>query len=73
MKRCKHNKTWLIAGGNYEWCYECGAIRVLRRTGVCECTPVSPWCTPVGRGNGNPWNKWDKRRNAYMKKKGLAV
>ena len=31
-KRHRHeNTSWLIANGNYQWCYQCGAIRKMKQ------------------------------------------
>ena len=60
--RCKHGKTWLVAGGHICWCYECGAIREMRLEPPNICLPVSGWQKPVGRGGENPYGKvWGKR------------
>ncbi len=39
--RCRHRDSWLIAGGNYEWCFRCGALRRCRETGIAQVTPAS--------------------------------
>ena len=47
-------KSWLIAGGWIEWCYVCGAWRMMRQvdsTGVC---PDGPWNKPSGDPSVNP-------------------
>lgn len=72
LARCRHRDTWLVAGGSYEWCYNCGAFRTTRETGPAQVTPSSPWCRPTGPAGENPWARWDRRRTAYQarKKKG---
>jgi hypothetical protein len=57
--RCRHNKTWLVSGGLLEWCYECGAIRQMRRVKNANAvTPDSKWAKPTGKGGDNPWKAW---------------
>jgi hypothetical protein len=68
-ERCRHRDSWLIAGGSYEWCYRCGALRNMRETGIAQVSPESPWCKPVGATAPNPWNVWDGRRTAYIKRR----
>jgi len=68
-EKCRHNGSWLIAGGSYEWCYECGAIRTTRETAIAECVVDSPWLRPVGVGAENPWRKWDKARESFQKRR----
>ena len=52
-KQCpnNHRGMWLIAGGNWCWCYECGAVRT---------NPPQykrqPWYYPTGIGGENPAN-----------------
>ncbi len=57
--KCRHNKSWLVAGGHIEWCYQCGAIRIMRNhykiNGV---TPASNWAKPTGLNGDNPYEKW---------------
>lgn len=55
-KRHRHRKTWLVAGGYCEWCYECGAIRSMRKVvGTSnEVAPASGWTKPSGIGGVNP-------------------
>ena len=45
MTRCRHNRSWLIASGSYEWCAQCGALRPLVQTGVASCAlhPEKSW------------------------------
>lgn len=64
--RCRHRQSWLIAGGNYEWCYQCGAMRTCFESGIAQVSPNSPWCTPTGPHGENPWAKWDKGRKSYQ-------
>jgi len=67
--KCRHNGTWLIAGGSYEWCYECGAMRTTRETGIAQVAPDSPWLRPVGIKGENPWAKWDKARDSFRERR----
>ena len=67
MERCRHSGTWLIGGGFYEWCYECGAFRTMAKTGAASLSPDSPWAYPKGPGP-NPWDDWLRRREAYRKR-----
>lgn len=61
MKTCRHNKSWLIACGMVEWCYECGAFRKMNRIeGELNAVyPLSVWIKPVGKGGENPSDKLD--------------
>ena len=57
IQKCRHRKTWLIAGGFWEWCYQCGAIRLMRWVeGTQNCvTPAEKWTRPTGFPDGtNP-------------------
>jgi len=55
--RCRHNKYWVIAGGYWLWCYECGAIRKMKPVGNNGVSPEwKRWQKPVGKDGGNPWN-----------------
>lgn len=54
-KRCYHNNnSWLIAGGYWEWCYVCGAIRRMRRLDEHAVAPATRWQKPTGDRNKNP-------------------
>lgn len=55
MKPCRHRRTWLIAGGYHEWCYECGALRRMEVAPPNSCYPVTRWTRPTGIGGDNPW------------------
>lgn len=67
--RCRHRESWLIAGGAYEWCYQCGAVRTCFEAGIADVSQTSPWCLPTGAGGENPWSKWDARRTRYQQNK----
>ncbi len=56
MNKCKHRKTWLIAGGYTEWCYQCGAIRQMRQVeGLPNgFAPAEKWIRPTGPNGPNP-------------------
>ena len=49
-RKCSHRKSWIICGGAWVWCYECGAITVnkYRPKGF------RGWVLPVGPGGENP-------------------
>ena len=57
---CRHRKTWLIASGHYEWCYECGALRHMAVTPPNHCRPAGRWAKPVGRDGENPYKVFAK-------------
>jgi hypothetical protein len=60
-ERCRHERnSWLIAGGYYEWCFVCGAIRRMRKIKGMEngVTADSKWCKPTGNKEDNPYEKW---------------
>lgn len=61
---CKHSKTWLIAGGRIEWCYQCGAFRTLNELISGGSVVCSAWCSP---STDNPWDAWRKRTKAWKK------
>lgn len=46
--RCRHKKSWLIAGGLIEWCNDCGAFRNLAPVSlkVNAVKVISSWCCP---------------------------
>jgi len=54
--KCRHRRSWIMASGLIEWCYSCGAVRVLKQTSPCASIPASTWTRPVGSGE-NPYNK----------------
>jgi hypothetical protein len=46
-KRHRHEQSmWIIAGGAWLWCYQCGAIRPNK--------PGTRWQKPSGLGGPNP-------------------
>ena len=63
--KCRHRKTWLVAGGYIEWCYECGAIRQMWRAPegnsvsslVGEDGRRARFIKPVSKGGANPYKK----------------
>lgn len=58
MDRCRHSKAWIICGGFWMWCYECGAVRQMGQSKTVNgCYPVGPWIKPVGKGGENPYGK----------------
>jgi hypothetical protein len=70
---CRHRESWLIAGGAYEWCYQCGALRTMFESGIAQVTPTSPWCRPTGPKGVNPWSAWNVKRTTYqLRKRALA-
>lgn len=49
MTRCRHHRSWLIAGGHYEWCAQCGALRplvVAPAGNMCSLDPARTWAYP---------------------------
>lgn len=68
---CKHRKTWIINAGYAEWCYQCGAFRLLKPNELQSGTSIviSPWCVPVGVDGENPADQWDKRYKSFTKRK----
>jgi hypothetical protein len=59
---CRHRAMWIIAGGYWSWCYECGAIQQNRVIEPNACVPVTNWVKPVGKGGENPHDKLKPRR-----------
>lgn len=57
----KHRKCWVIGGGGFLWCYECGAIRP-------NAYGKLKWAYPVGPKGDNPsdvtqeWNDLKKQK-----------
>lgn len=52
----QHRRLWIIAGGAWLWCYECGAIRL-------NAAGPKRWHVPTGPNGENPamhWNYCDK-------------
>jgi len=54
---CKHRHSWILAGGLVEWCYQCGAVRLLRRVDRTISAPATGWNRPTGPDGPNPWGK----------------
>ena len=61
---CKHRKTWIMASGHLEWCYQCGAIRQMQPiSGTNTTAPYvkegkrAKWIKPTGVNGDNPWEK----------------
>lgn len=52
----RHERTsWLICGGNIEWCYQCGAWRQLQRVAPGNVLHAAGgWNKPSGIGGENP-------------------
>ena len=69
-KRHRHeNTSWLIANGNYQWCYQCGAIRKMKQMEKTNnIYSVSDWCKPQKE---NPYEKWKKSFKKYDPRKHL--
>lgn len=52
---CRHRTSWLVASGWIEWCYRCGAIRVMRViAGTNRVEPAGRWQRPSGPNGENP-------------------
>ena len=69
MAACRHRQSWIVAGGCYEWCYQCGAFRRLAEITPTLVEATSPWCKPTGPDGDNPWESWRKRTDAYRKRR----
>ena len=54
--RCRHERNSWILGGEWEWCYRCGALRRLKPLGGNACAVDSGWLRPVGAEAANPSN-----------------
>lgn len=57
MQKCRHNSSWIIAGGHWEWCYACGALRELRKIAPNGSVPYTQWVKPTGKPGNNPWDR----------------
>lgn len=72
--RCRHARSWIMAGGNIEWCWQCGAIRKLSMAFDPEgsmLVPVSVWQSPIKDSSENPFEKWqDESRKFCFRKFG---
>jgi hypothetical protein len=66
--RCRHYGTWLIAAGSYEWCWRCGAFRMMEHIGPASVTPAGAWARPVGPDGENPWDALRKANEAWSKR-----
>ena len=66
---CKHRATWIMAAGRLEWCYHCGAVRILERNEKSNtCFPVSPWQCPTGPNGENPEGEFADRTAKYKRR-----
>lgn len=70
-RACRHKKTWVVFSGNGEWCYECGALRLMRRVkGTSNMIEsASKWVRPVGKGGNNPYDVWLGRCHRRRRKR----
>jgi len=68
-ERCRHSRSWLIAGASIEWCHECGAFRLLVPVKGSTNTVASHsvWCKP-----GQDFDEWQQRSEAYRRRRGRA-
>lgn len=64
LSRCRHYGTWLISGGNYEWCYACGALRRMWESGIAQVTALTQWARPTGDHEKNPWPLKELKKKA---------
>lgn len=71
MPRCRHTTSWLLAGARVEWCYGCGAIRLLRPVGASSHAANSIWQAPTG--GENPWQQFDRRSAAMLARREREV
>lgn len=58
-KRHRHEAScWVMSGGRWLWCYQCGAVRKLRpaadKSAPYDSEPDGPWVKPTGIGGRNP-------------------
>lgn len=58
---CRHKRTWIVFYGRGEWCYECGALRMMQgaegtANGI---SPLTKWAKPAGEGGENPYGAWN--------------
>lgn len=53
--KSRHRKCWIIAGGYWLWCYECGAIKL--NVGKDHPDYRRNWYVPVGPDGENPASK----------------
>lgn len=53
VQKCRHRDSWIL-GFVWEWCYRCGALRRLSRTGPTSLAVDSGWQRPVGQTADNP-------------------
>ena len=61
-KPCRHRRSWIVFGGNGEWCYECGALRMLESIGgTNQSKPLTRWAKPTGKDGKNPYDVWNER------------
>lgn len=65
---CRHRQSWLIAGGVWEWCYCCGAIRRMKHIRENAVAPDSTWVKPVGERGENPHEAWMKASSLYKER-----
>jgi len=71
MPSCRHRNTWISFSGHGEWCYECGAHRIMRKGAGNGVYPITAWRAWVGAGGENPHEKYSRRDEAYRKRMGL--
>lgn len=63
-KKCKHYSTWIIGYANYEWCYQCGALRRMHPYKTENAVlNISQWTKPTGVDGKNPWPMKIIKRN----------
>ena len=68
--RCRHSASWILFGGDAEWCYVCGAIRRLKPIGPNSSVPATRWAVPTGDKDNNSTRVWqiESRCLAAMRK-----
>jgi len=49
--------------GTWEWCWGCGAIRRMVRTGPASCAPETYWTKPTDPDGKNPWPMRELKRS----------
>ena len=49
---CNHRSSWIVGGGNGEWCYVCGAYRGMESAYGKGIQPRTVWIKPTGNEPG---------------------
>lgn len=65
---CRHPRSWIIAGGHYEWCAQCGALRGLKMIAATECQPRTGWVKINRKNPATEFPPMNKRTVAMLAK-----